>query len=242
MKFSFQRDWENPTVYQIGVRTPHVPLWSYTSVSSAIERLLLLPKAQEDTSPFKFYLSGSAWRFTLVDRAEDVPDQFWEPDFDDRSWNTLHVPSNWECHGYGKPRYTNFQYPFPLKPPFVPDFNPTVVIDMNSVYRQAGKAAGSSSSLTAWSPPSTAAQRRAAWLLPGLEFEVTQHLDLSGDNVVAVQVMKWSDGTYLEDQDHWWLAGVYRAVFLLAKPAAAHVADVGVRTPLSFGADGALAA
>uniref|UniRef100_A0A061RU21 beta-galactosidase n=1 Tax=Tetraselmis sp. GSL018 TaxID=582737 RepID=A0A061RU21_9CHLO len=125
MKFSFQRDWENPTVYQIGVRTPHVPLWSYTSVSSAIERLLLLPKAQEDTSPFKFYLSGSAWRFTLVDRAEDVPDQFWEPDFDDRSWNTLHVPSNWECHGYGKPRYTNFQYPFPLKPPFVPDFNPT---------------------------------------------------------------------------------------------------------------------
>lgn len=73
------------------------------------------------------------------------------------------------------------------------------------------------------------------------EFDVTKHLNVGGANLVALQVMKWCDGTYLEDQDHWWLSGIYRDVFLLAKPVT-HIADFFVLTPLNFEvASGALA-
>mmetsp|Transcript_1417 Transcript_1417/g.4107 ORF Transcript_1417/g.4107 Transcript_1417/m.4107 type:complete len:1200 (-) Transcript_1417:2086-5685(-) len=230
-------DWENPEIFQTNVRAPHVPLQSHTSREAAVKQVAV-EKAGGSTSENKLLLNTDAWHFNLFSSVEDVPERFWASEFDDTSWGKIRVPSNWECEGYGQPRYTNFQYPFPLTPPFVPKQNPT------GCYRHT------------FTVPSHFAGRRTflqfdgveaafyVWLngqrlgysqdsrLPA-EFDITVHLKEKGPNVLAVQVMKWCDGTYLEDQDHWWLAGIYRDVFVIAVPPC-HISDYFIRTPLVF--------
>ena len=164
------------------------------------------------------------WRFRLSATAT-VSEDFARPEYDDAGWDTLPVPSSWPMHGYGSPAYTNVVYPFPVDPPHVPTENPTG--DHRRAFEVPAGWAGGRAVLRFDGVDSCA----RVWLngvelgtstgsrLP-FEFEVGEHLR-EGRNVLAVRVHQWSAASYLEDQDMWWLPGIFRDVTLIARPAAA---------------------
>jgi beta-galactosidase len=169
-------------------------------------------------------LSGT-WRFRLSPRA-DADSGFAAGDFDDAAWPTLPVPSHWQLHGHGAPAYTNVAYPFPVDPPRVPTENPTG--DYRMVFRlPAGWAAartvlrfeGVDSFLRVWLNGRELGTSTGSRL--PVEFDVTEALRPTGDNLLAVRVHQWSAASYLEDQDMWWLSGIFREVVLLARPTGA---------------------
>jgi beta-galactosidase len=189
------------------------------------------PRAWLDSDAPRLSLDGG-WRFRFAERA-DGPEDFAAPAHDDRAWAELPVPSHWQLHGYGAPAYTNVAYPFPLDPPRVPDENPTG--DYRRTFRlPAGWPAGRTllrfggvdSAALVWINGvrigSTTGSR-----LP-TEFDVTAALRTDDENVLAVRVVQWSAGSYLEDQDMWWLSGIFRSVELLARPDGG-LYDVDVR-------------
>jgi beta-galactosidase len=168
-------------------------------------------------------LSGQ-WRFRYAQRA-DLPEDFVAPDHDDSAWDTIPVPAHWQLHGYGAPAYTNVGYPFPVDPPFVPDENPTgdyrLTFAVPDEFPGAGSRAvlrfeGGDSALRAW-VNGTEVGTSVGSRLP-VEFDVTDALR-GGENVLAVRVHQWSSASYLEDQDMWWLSGIFREVLLLSRPA-----------------------
>lgn len=196
-------------------------VWDDDAVSSALDCAACWVKHL----PFVKSLSGF-WKFFLAPCPTSVPVNFFDNAFEDTSWDTLPVPSNWQMHGFDCPIYTNVVYPFPLNPPHVPEDNPTgcyrkffsipkewegrrILLHFEAV----------DSAFLAWVngvPVGYSQDSR----LPA-EFEITDHCHPCGsgkENVLAVQVFRWSDGSYLEDQDHWWLSGIHRDVLLLAKP------------------------
>ena len=172
------------------------------------------------------------WRFRLVPSVDAVTEGFEAPEFDDTAWDLLPVPAHWQLHGHGEPAYTNVKFPFPVDPPFVPDENPT------GEYRRTFE-------LPADWPAAPAVLRfegvdscYRVWLngvelghakgsrLPA-EFPAAAALR-PGRNVLTVRVHQWSAGSYLEDQDMWWLSGIFRPVRLLARPDGG-LGDVQVR-------------
>lgn len=171
-------------------------------------------------------LNGT-WRFRLRPTAAEP-----EPGFDadwDRDWDEIPVPGHWQMHGHGSPAYTNVRYPFPLDPPHVPDENPT------GEYRRAfdlpdgwpGPDQGARTLLRFDGVDSCFRVRLNGELLGHAtgsrlahEFEVGRLLR-PGRNTIAVRVHQWSAGSYLEDQDMWWLSGIFRDVTLLSRPEAA---------------------
>jgi beta-galactosidase len=167
-----------------------------------------------------------SWRFRLSPRA-DADDGFADPGFDDAGWATLPVPSHWQLHGYGTPAYTNVVYPFPVDPPHVPTDNPTG--DYRVGFRLPGDWAaertvlrfeGVDSELRVWLNGRKLGGSTGS-RLPA-EFDATAALaPPGGDNLLAVRVRQWSAASYLEDQDMWWLSGIFREVRLLARPAGA---------------------
>jgi beta-galactosidase len=180
------------------------------------------PRAWFSSDAQALDLSGG-WRFRLSPRADGDSD-FAAVDFDDAAWATLPVPAHWQLHGAGAPAYTNTAYPFPVDPPHVPTENPTG--DHRLVFRlPAGWAAartvlrfeGVDSCLRVWLNGRELGTGTGSRL--PVEFDATEALRLSGDNVVAVRVHQWSAASYLEDQDMWWLSGIFRPVMLLARPA-----------------------
>ncbi|KAK7283944.1 hypothetical protein RIF29_13694 [Crotalaria pallida] len=175
--------------------------------------------------PFVKSLSGY-WKFFLADSPSTVPNKFFESKFQDSEWKNLPVPSNWQLHGFDIPIYTNVTYPFPLDPPLIPMANPTGCyrIDFHIPKEWEGRRIllhfeAVDSAFCAWingHPIGYSQDSR----LPA-EFEITDFCHPCGSdlkNVLAVQVFRWSDGSYLEDQDHWRLSGIHRDVLLLAKP------------------------
>ena len=135
------------------------------------------------------------------------------------------MPSHWQLHGYGAPAYTNVRYPFPVDPPYVPDENPTgdyrCRFDVPASWPEAVvlRFEGVDSCVRAWVNGSYVGTARGS-RLPA-EFDVGWALRPGEENVLAVRVHQWSSGSYLEDQDMWWLSGIFRDVSLLARPPAA---------------------
>src|ERR1700754_2368202 len=165
------------------------------------------------------------WAFRYAERA-DAPADFVDRDFDDSGWDRLPVPPHWQLHGYGAPAYTNVRYPFPVDPPFVPDENPTgdyrVRFEVPEAWagmRVLLRFEGVDSCLRAWVNTEYAGTSSGS-RLPA-ELEVGELLRPGASNVLAVRVHQWSSGSYLEDQDMWWLSGIFRDVTLIARPAAA---------------------
>lgn len=191
---------------------------------------LLEPRAFVSSDAARLDLNGS-WRFRLSPSAA-VADDFAAPDHDDAGWARLPVPSHWVLHGHGKPAYTNVDYPIPVDPPFVPDENPTGdhrrAFDLPEGW-PAGEAVlrfeGVDSCGRVWLN-GTELGITFGSRLPS-EFEVGHLLRPTG-NVLAVRVHQWSPGTYLEDQDMWWMPGIFRDVALIARPAGG-IRDVRVR-------------
>ncbi|MEV0390849.1 glycoside hydrolase family 2 TIM barrel-domain containing protein [Nonomuraea sp. NPDC050643] len=187
-------------------------------------------------------LNGT-WRFRLSPTA-NVPDDFARPDYDDTAWDDLPVPSHWPLHGHGAPAYTNVAFPIPIDPPRVPDENPT------GDYRRAFdlpegwtggrlRFEGAESFARVWLNGHELGFSTGSRL--PVEYDAGPHLR-PGRNVLAVRVHQWSAATYLEDQDMWWLPGIFRDVTLTRSTA-----DVFVRASyedgrgtLGFEGDGTL--
>lgn len=196
-------------------------VWNDDAVAAALDSAAFWVK----DLPFVKSLSGY-WNFFLAPNPTGVPPNFYDASFDDSAWKTLPVPSNWEMHGFGQPIYTNVVYPFPLDPPKVPAENPTGCYRTYFYIPPEWKGRrillhfeAVDSAFHAWIngiPVGYSQDSR----LPA-EFEITDFChpcDSEKKNILAVQVYRWSDGSYLEDQDHWWLSGIHRDVILLAKP------------------------
>ena len=175
------------------------------------------------------------WKFRFAEDAAQSPEGFWQPGADLGDWDEIEVPSCWEMQGYGYPIYTNIPYPFEFRPPSITRDNPTgcyvrkftvprswegdrVVLHFGGVY--SGYYVWVNGTLAGYAEDSC---------LPS-EFDVTGLLR-PGENTLAVKVFKWTDGSYLEDADHWRMAGIHREVYLAAKPDVA-IGDFGVRTLL----------
>lgn len=189
----------------------------------------------EDSQPRNYQLLNGTWQFKFLDAPEYAPENFMNSDFDDQDWDQIPVPSNWQLQGYGKMHYSDLWYNFPINPPFVPSENPTglyrrtftvdEVVD-NEQYIIGFDGADSAFKL--YLNGEFIGYSKGA-RLPS-EFDVTQALK-QGVNTIAVEVAQWSDGTYLEDQDMWWLSGLFRDVSLYSRPQNG-LYDVQVRTYL----------
>ncbi|MFD8716600.1 glycoside hydrolase family 2 TIM barrel-domain containing protein [Streptomyces sp. NPDC059629] len=176
------------------------------------------------------------WRFRLSPTASAAQD-FASGDFDDHGWDSIPVPAHWVLEGdgaYGRPIYTNIQFPFPIDPPHVPDENPTgdyrrhfdLPDDWSDAERIVLRFDGVESLFKVWVNGTEIGSASGSRLAH--EFDVTSAVR-PGDNVVAVRVHQWSAASYLEDQDQWWLPGIFRDVTLLARPAGG-IEDVWLRT------------
>jgi beta-galactosidase len=170
-------------------------------------------------SPLALALDGR-WRFRLVPRPEDAPADFAQPAFDDRDWDGIDVPGAWTLQGHDRPHYTNVVMPFAADPPHVPEKNPTGLYRTRFVLPEAFEGrrvvlhfGGAESVLVAY------VNGRAVGLSKGsrlpAEFDVTDRVR-AGENVVAAAVVRWSDASWIEDQDQWWHAGLQRGVRLFA--------------------------
>lgn len=179
---------------------------------------VLAPRAWLDDDSGRLALSGD-WSFRLSPTVADAPDDLKDPDTS--GWDTIAVPGHWQLSGYGAPAYTNVVYPFPLEPPFVPTDNPTgdyvrtVTVPENwdgarIVLRFEGVDSRFlvyvNGSEVGWSSGSR---------LPS-EFDLTSLVAPGKEARIAVRVHQWSVGSYVEDQDMWWLSGIFREVNLLA--------------------------
>ncbi|QDP97968.1 DUF4981 domain-containing protein [Microlunatus elymi] len=164
------------------------------------------------------------WRFRLSPSLAAAPEGIEAEDFDDSSWDTIPVPSSWPMHGYGAPAYTNVQYPFPLDPPFVPDENPigdhrlTFDADESLLQGAVLRFDGVDSTADVWLNGELLGTTRGSRLMN--EFDVS-HLLRAAGNVLVMRVAQWSASSYLEDQDMWWLPGIFRDVTVMARPAQA---------------------
>ncbi|WP_374992957.1 glycoside hydrolase family 2 TIM barrel-domain containing protein [Streptomyces lydicus] len=183
---------------------------------------MLPPRAWYPASDAARLSLHGAWRFRLSPTAGAEDDAFARPDFDDATWQELRVPGTWVLKGFGTPWYTNTAYPFPVDPPRVPDENPTGdhrhVFDLPDGWGEGPAVlhfGGVESCARVWLNGQELGHFKGS-RLPH-EFEVGTLLR-SRRNVLAVRVHQWSSGSYLEDQDQWWLPGIFRNVSLHRRP------------------------
>lgn len=194
-------------------------------------------RAHGDSDAPQLSLNGT-WRFRLWDVA-DPHRATWEEDYDDADWADLPVPSHWVLHGdgaHGAPIYTNIRYPFPVDPPHVPDENPTgdhrlaftldAGADLLGTERVLLRFDGVESAYRVWLNGTEVGIGKGSRLVQ--EFDVTGLLR-AGENLLLVRVHQWSDASYIEDQDQWWLPGIFRDVTLLGRPVGS-ANDVWVHT------------
>jgi len=221
-------DWENEQLIARNKEPGHCTLVPYGDVDAAL-------RCRREASRFYQTLNGN-WRFHWASKPADRPMDFYKDDYDVSRWNEIPVPANWQMHGYGRPIYLNMRYPFPVDPPHIPhDYNP-----VGSYRRQFTIPAawdgrrvflhfdGVKSAFYVWVNGRSVGYSQDS-MLPA-EFDVTDYLR-PGGNTLAVEVYRWSDGSYLEDQDMWRLSGIYRNVYLFAAPQV-HIRDFHVRATL----------
>ena len=184
------------------------------------------------------------WRFRLLPSHRGLDDSVADPGLGDGDWDEIAVPAHWVLAGdeaYGKPIYTNVIYPFPVDPPFVPDENPTGEYRRRFQRPDWADAAtdgkvllrfdGVESVYRVWLNGTEVGVGKGSRLVQ--EFEVTDLL-ADGENVLVVRVHQWSSMSYLEDQDQWWLPGIFRSVTLLGRPEGC-LDDVWLRTGYADG-------
>jgi evolved beta-galactosidase subunit alpha len=224
-------DWQDHHVLERGRLPPRTAFVPFPDVASA-------RSYEPALSPAVRSLSGT-WRFRLAPRPSSAPKGFAEADFDDGAWDEIPVPSQWQLEGHGRPQYTNVAYPFPVDPPRVPSENPTGCyrreVEVDRAWLEPGSAVvlrfeGVDSAFHVYWNGAPVGYSQGS-RLPS-EFDVTKSVR-AGRNVLAVVVYQWSDGSYLEDQDMWWLSGIFRDVSLLWRPRS-HLADVVIDAPYDY--------
>lgn len=173
---------------------------------------------------YGYKLLNGTWQFKFLEAPEYTPCGFQYEDFTcDPSWDPVSIPHNWQLDGYGKMHYSDLWYNFAIRPPFVPSHNPTGLysrafhIDKSEVeYRQILRFHGVDSGFHVWVNGQEAGFSLGA--RNTAEFDITS-FSQPGYNLLVVRVYQWTSGTYLEDQDMWWLSGIFRDVELSQEPA-----------------------
>ncbi|UCG49902.1 MAG: hypothetical protein JSU94_08980, partial [Phycisphaerales bacterium] len=221
-------DWENPEVVGRNKEPGRCTLVPYPDARMAL-------KAEREASPYYRSLNGN-WKFNWVRKPADRPVDFYRPDYDVSRWKEIPVPSNWQLHGYGIPIYLNVPFPFPPNPPHIPhDYNPVGSYRTEFTIPSGWKGRqvfihfdGVKSAFYLWINGHMVGYSQDS--MTPAEFNITAYLE-PGKNTVAVEVYRWSDGSYLEDQDMWRFSGIYRNVYLFSTPRV-HIRDFFVRTDL----------
>ncbi|HEY3330915.1 MAG TPA: glycoside hydrolase family 2 TIM barrel-domain containing protein [Capsulimonadaceae bacterium] len=225
-------DWKELQVLSRNRVLAHVPLGGYDSEEAALASAFPFPV---DRTLGAYYKSlNGPWRFQLATSPAAGPAGFEQPPFDDSTWRTLTVPSNWQLNDtFDKPIYLNTHYPFEPNPPHLPDDNPTgyyrrefTIPELWNGRRIAIIFESVDSACSVWVNGSYAGYSEDS-RLPA-EFDITGFVT-AGVNTLAVEVPKFCTGSYLEDQDYWRMSGIQRDVFLLAKPPVSF-RDYKVRT------------
>ena len=204
-------DWENPTVFQINRLPARATFMNYPERNAAIQDNYY-------RSPYYLNLSGK-WKFHWVPKPVDRPVDFYKNDYDDRLWGEISVPGNWEIQGHGTPIYSNIVYPFPKNPPFISHLdNPvgsytkefqlpdTWINRKTFIHFEAGLAA-----MYIWVNGEKVGYSEG--MKNPVEFDITPFVR-KGKNKIAIEGYRWSDGSYLEDQDFWRLSGFDRGIYL----------------------------
>lgn len=219
-------DWENPAVFQRGVEVPRATFFAYPSVDAALTM---------DRNLASFKLLNGDWKFSWAAKPADRPEDFYKINYNDSNWDTIPVPSNWERQGYSLPLYTNRTYPFPKNAPFIPhDDNPVGSYRYWFDLSGAGQNAtfitfdGVKSAFYLWVNGKKVGYSEGS--RTPVEFDITKHIK-RGKNLIAVEVYRWSDGSYLEDQDFWRLSGIFRDVYLTSR-APNRIRDLSIVTDL----------
>jgi beta-galactosidase len=209
------RDWENPEVFNINREYPHASLISFNDEKSAMEAI-------KANSPNYISLDGM-WKFNWVKSPDQRPFWFFKDDYDTRDWKDIEVPSNWQMKGYDVPIYVNINYPYKKDPPRIQHgFNPV------GSYKRSFKVSPEWKDKEVFIHFGAVSSAFYVWVNEQLvgysedsktpaEFNITKYLK-AGENSLAVEVYRWCDGSYLEDQDFFRLSGIQRSVFLHARP------------------------
>jgi beta-galactosidase len=184
----------------------------------------------------RFQLLSGTWKFRLFDNLPEVNEQFIETSFNEDEFDTLSVPSVWQLNGYDSNQYTNTRYPIPYDPPYVPSRNPCgayitwfdVTVDKNK-FRKYLNFEGVDSCAYIWINGKFVGFNKVSHSTG--EFEVTDFVH-EGRNKLSVLVMKWCDGTYLEDQDKLRMSGIFRDIYLVYRPQN-HIRDYFVTEKLT---------
>ena len=183
----------------------------------------------------RMQLLNGTWKFQYFNSIYDIQDSFFEKNYDTENFDEIQVPSVWQMAGYDTHQYTNIRYPFPFDPPYVPQDIPCGAYVHNFEYSRDEKASkaflnfeGVDSCFYVWINGSYVGYSQVSHMTS--EFDVTDVLQ-DGTNTVAVLVMKWCDGSYLEDQDKFRMSGIFRDVYILKRPEQA-ISDYHIKTKI----------
>lgn len=181
----------------------------------------------------RMQLLNGTWKFQYFNSIYDVQEPFFEKDYDTENFDEIQVPSVWQMAGYDTHQYTNIRYPFPFEPPYVPQDIPCGTYAHTFVYHKDENAPkaflnfeGVDSCFYVWINGSYVGYSQVSHMTS--EFDITDLLR-DGENSIAVLVMKWCDGSYLEDQDKFRMSGIFRDVYILKRPKQA-ISDYHIKT------------
>ncbi|MEQ8241350.1 MAG: glycoside hydrolase family 2 TIM barrel-domain containing protein [Cyclobacteriaceae bacterium] len=207
-------DWENPEVFERNKLDARATFYHFSEAD-------LVDKTWQESENYQS-LNG-LWKFNWTKSPDYRPIDFYKPNYDVSRWAEITVPGNWELQGYGIPIYTNVKYVFPANPPFIPhDYNPvgsykrTFSIPENWIDQKVTLHFGAvRSAFYVWVNGEKVGYSQGS-KLPA-EFDIT-HFLIKGENQLAVEIYRWSDASYIEDQDFWRLSGMDRDVYMYATP------------------------
>ncbi|WP_342659246.1 DUF4981 domain-containing protein (plasmid) [Sphingomonas sp. NY01] len=221
-------DWENPAVFARNKLPARATGFPFENRAKAL--------AGHRTQSSRFLLLNGEWKFAFSPDSDRLPAGFEQPGYDVSGWKNIKVPADWQAEGYDQARYNNITYPFPANRPLIPHASNPVGSYRRNVDVPAGWAGqdvilhigGAGSAYDVWVNGDKVGYSEDS-KLPS-EFDVTPFVK-PGRNTVAIQIHRWSDGSYLEDQDFWRVSGIEREVFLMAAPKT-RVRDVFVHAGL----------
>lgn len=235
-----KEDWNNSEVVGINKRQRHSTVVSFPDKEHAFPQPQFGELSYDWNTPYYKSLNGK-WKFNWVKKPAERPIDFWKLEYSVSSWADIDVPSNWERQGYDIPIYTNVKYPYPIGLKDFPNIdhedNPVgsyrVEFDVPEEWIVSNRLIllnfdGVMSAFYCWVNGEFVGYSQDSMTLA--EFDITPYVKAE-KNVLAVEVYRWSDGSYFEDQDMWRLSGIYREVFLLARPRV-YIRDFFVRTEL----------
>ncbi len=208
-------DWENPAINYIGRMPAHATGFPFETRAKAL--------AGHRTQSARFMSLNGQWQFSFSPDADTLPAGFERPDYDASQWKTIKVPADWQTEGYDQARYNNITYPFPANRPLIPHATNPVGSYRRTIDLPAGwsgqdvvlHVGAAGSAYKVWVNGEQVGYSEDS-KLPS-EFDVTRFVK-PGANTVAIQIFRWSDGSYLEDQDFWRVSGIEREVYMMAAP------------------------